>query len=353
MILLELFSGIGGFAKGFLEAGFKFDKHYFSEIDKHAIANYKYNFKNAESIGSVTDVRGDEIERPDIITFGFPCQDLSIAGKRKGFHGERSSLFYQAMRIINEVKPDIFIFENVKGLFSSNGGKDFTAVLRTIADIGLYECEWQLVNTKWVLPQNRERVYFIGHLRGTSQPRVFPFRENDFPADELQRQYTNVIKNGYGRHDDGSYIIEREQLQENKINVIGNLKENGHEVHNVHGSNGISPTVRDNHGCVSLVVHNTMPRSGNPKQGGTGHLKRNDGVSYNIDTGNTNAIEIGDRIRKYTEIECERLQGFPDNWTKYGDYDGVIKKIPRTQRYKMLGNAVTVNIVKLIAERLK
>ena len=197
MRVLELFSGIGGFAKGFEQAGFKFTKHYFSEIDKHAIANYKFNFPNAESIGSVTDVRGNEIERPDIITFGFPCQDLSIAGKRKGFAGERSSLFYQAMRIINEVKPDIFIFENVKGLYSSHGGKDFTAVLRTIADIGLYECEWQLCNTEWVLPQNRERIYFIGHLTGRSKPRVFPFREKNARVNEsLVIQMNNSKESG-------------------------------------------------------------------------------------------------------------------------------------------------------------
>lgn len=358
MNLLELFSGIGGFAKGFEQAGFKFDKHFFSEIDKHAIANYKHNFPNAESIGSVTDVRGNEIERPDIITFGFPCQDLSIAGKRKGFDGERSSLFYQAMRIINEVKPDIFIFENVKGLFSSNGGKDFTAVLRTIADIGLYECEWQMCNTKWLLPQNRERVYFIGHLTGRSQPRVFPFREDDF----------KITGNGI-----------------NEVIQMNGSKESGgkqpYQQNRVYNGNGLNPAL--NQLSNRMIVHNTMPRSRNPKQGGTGHLTRNDGIAYNIDTGNTNAVELkplfntennsqGEKvydvnglyssankiyyksnIRRLTEIECERLQGFPDNWTQYGNYDGVIKKIAKSQRYKLLGNAVTVNIVQLIAERLK
>jgi DNA (cytosine-5)-methyltransferase 1 len=84
------------------------------------------------------------------------------------------------MRIIEVTKPDIFIFENVKGLFGSEEGRDFEKVLQTIADLGVYECEWQLLNTSWFLPQNRERVYFIGHLRGRSRPKVFPFREGDF-----------------------------------------------------------------------------------------------------------------------------------------------------------------------------
>ena len=390
MKLLELFSGIGGFAKGFERAGYKFSKHYFSEIDRHAIANYKYNFPNAEHIGSVTDVSGNKIERPDIITFGFPCQDLSIAGKRKGFDGKRSSLFYEAMRIIKETKPEIFIFENVKGLFSSNGGKDFTAVLRTIADLRLYECEWQMCNTKWLLPQNRERVYFIGHLRNRSKPRVFPIGESDFlhsrQNSDKEKIYTNALcLNAKGNANNTADFV----------NVIGNLKgNNGHNVHNVYSEDSIAPTVRENHGKVTNVfltelkhkhgtggdnipyVHNTMPRSSKTGKGGTGHLKKNDGTVYNLDTGNTNAIELqlrygrdnrsslksgrqtelgiaGTSIRRLTEIECERLQGFPDNWTQYGNYDGTIKKIAKSQRYKLLGNAVTVDIVKLIAERLK
>lgn len=330
MILLELFSGIGGFAKGFEQAGFKFDKHYFSEIDKHAIANYKYNFKNAESIGSVSDVSGRNIERPDIITFGFPCQDLSIAGKRKGFSGKRSVLFYEAMRIVSETKPDIFIFENVKGLFSSHGGKDFTAVLRTIADIGLYDCEWQLLNTKWVLPQNRERIYFIGHLRNRSKPRVFPIREND-------SQNKCIAK---------------------KVIQISECKESGgkqpYQQNRLYDSNGHSPALNQLSERFNIKVHNTMPRSSKSGKGGTGHLSNDKGIVYNLDTGNTNAIETKtNSIRRLTEIEAERLQGFPENFTQYGNYNGEIKKIAKTQRYKLLGNAVTVNIVQLIAERLK
>src|SRR3990167_9613279 len=123
--IVELFAGIGGFSKGLMDAGFDIGKHYFSEIDKHAIANYKYNFKDAESIGSVTDVRGRELERPDIITFGSPCQDFSLAGQRKGMEGQRSSLILHAIRLIGECRPDFFIWENVKGTYSSNDGADF------------------------------------------------------------------------------------------------------------------------------------------------------------------------------------------------------------------------------------
>ncbi|WP_212895675.1 DNA cytosine methyltransferase, partial [Capnocytophaga canis] len=158
MKIIELFSGIGGFTKGFEQAGYEFSEHYFSEIDKHAIANYKYNFPNAKHIGSVTDISNGSFRGIDIITFGSPCQDFSLAGKRQGLKGQRSSLITEAIRLIADIRPNIFIWENVKGAFSSNAGRDFTAILQAFANIGGYNIEWQLLNTLWFLPQNRERI---------------------------------------------------------------------------------------------------------------------------------------------------------------------------------------------------
>jgi DNA (cytosine-5)-methyltransferase 1 len=177
--IIELFSGIGGFSKGLEQAGFEIEKHYFSEIDKHAIANYKYNYPNAEYIGSVVDIRPRDFRDIDIITFGSPCQDFSLAGKRKGLEGERSSLIEYAIRAITDIRPSVFIWENVKGAFSSNSGADFWAILQAFANIGNYRLEWQLLNTKWFLPQNRERIYLIGHLADRSEPGVFPITEDD------------------------------------------------------------------------------------------------------------------------------------------------------------------------------
>ncbi|MDR2964004.1 MAG: DNA cytosine methyltransferase [Bacteroidales bacterium] len=114
MILLDLFSGYGGFHKGLCAAGFKFSHVYFSEIDKHAIANYTYNYETAEHIGSVEHILESGIKRPDIITFGSPCQDFSIAGKRHGLAGERSSLIEYALTAIAHSRPTVFIWENVK-----------------------------------------------------------------------------------------------------------------------------------------------------------------------------------------------------------------------------------------------
>ena len=142
MKLLDLFSGIGGFHLGLEQAGFEFDWVGFSEIDKYANKLYKRRFKDAEELGDIRAVQPERLPDIDLVTFGFPCQDLSIAGKRGGLQANRSSLFFEAMRIIGAKKPKYFIFENVKGLFSSNEGQDFDLILRTIADFG-YDGGWQ------------------------------------------------------------------------------------------------------------------------------------------------------------------------------------------------------------------
>jgi len=165
---LDLFSGIGGFHLGLERAGYKV-KSYFSEVDKHAIAVYKHQFKDAEYVGSVTDVRGEQLPKIDIITFGSPCQDFSLAGKRKGMGGQRSSLILEAIRLIEECRPGVFIWENVKGTFSSNAGEDFAAILQAFASIGGYRLEWELLNTSWFLPQNRERIYLVGYSTRTKR----------------------------------------------------------------------------------------------------------------------------------------------------------------------------------------
>ena len=213
--IIELFSGIGGFSKGLQDAGFNITKHYYSEIDKHAIANYKYNFKNAEYSGSVTDVRGTR-GQADIITFGTPCQDFSLAGKRKGMEGERSGLIREAIRLVDEIRPSVFIWENVKGTFSSNSGADFWAILQAFADLRCYDIEWQLINTKWFLPQNRERIYLVGHLAEAERSfgKVFPFREDDLIFNEPtkteerrpQTKYSTALKSSGAMKADDTFV---------------------------------------------------------------------------------------------------------------------------------------------------
>lgn len=215
IVLIDLFSGIGGFAEGLQRAGFKISHHYFSEIDRHAIANYKYNFPHAEYIGSVTDVSGHDIraKHPNakiFVTGGFPCQDISIAGKRKGLEsGTRSSLLFEAGRIIDELKCEYFLIENVKGLSSINEG---TGIIKTItfltylnSDSPQYAVDVQLFNTKWLLPQNRERYYFIGCLGTGGGRRIFPITENDFRTTEGSSDTATVRTLTGGGHSGGMH----------------------------------------------------------------------------------------------------------------------------------------------------
>ena len=269
---LDLFSGIGGFHLGFERAGFKINS-FFSEIDKHAIAVYKHKFPKSTYVGSVTNVRGADLPRINLITFGSPCQDFSLAGKRAGMGGDRSSLILEAIRLIGECRPRVFIWENVKGTFSSNAGEDFAAIIQEFTNIGGYRLEWQLLNTSWFLPQNRERIYLVGY--STTPKRgwrgVFPVATNNQTAD-------------------------------------------------------------DNTQCCRQSAQTLTAR-------------------YFASTAQGTYIGERDKVRRLTPIECERLQGFPDDHTSLGNYDGETKPMSNTQRYKQCGNAVTVDVVEAVAKK--
>ena len=378
MKILDLFSGIGGFSLGFQRAGYNFTEHYFSEIDKSAIANYKKNFPNAKYIGDITTIQPADIAGADIITFGSPCQDFSLAGKRAGLAGAKSSLIEYAIALIAHVRPSLFIWENVKGAFSSNARADFWAIIQAFANLGGYRLEWQLLNTSWVLPQNRERIYVIGHLAGRSESGVFPIREDDClfttkTQSQFQAQISTTIKaNGnmnaddtyiqvgtYRTHNDGKGFREVKKNIAPTITARARKDGSGMPVIQINPSkesNGRQPyqqnRIFDEKGISpALTRHNSdfiikqRPRG------------KNKGADLSIcPTISSNSFQennLLDGVRRLTEIECERLQGFPDNWTQYGNYNGRIKRISKTQRYKLIGNAVTVDIVELIAKRLK
>ena len=364
---LDLFSGIGGFHLGFERAGYKV-KSYFSEVDKHAIAVYKQQFKDSTYVGSVTDVRGAELPSIDLITFGSPCQDFSLAGKRKGMGGERSSLILEAIRLINECRPRAFVWENVKGTFSSNDGRDFAAILQAFANIGGYRLEWQLLNTSWFLPQNRERIYLVGYSTAPigDWRGVFPIGESSREPHQRSAEVASALQ--HPGHSGGNYRgmnMVAEPLKIKTANSKGYQEAVDGDAVRLYQPN--SETQR---GRVGKGVAHTLETTGQqgvvqPKIIGytrdaegkvtDRHLKDYAGTIHTASGqgGNTDQYVQQYRIRRLTPIECERLQGFPDNHTEYGNYDGEVKKMSNTQRYKQCGNAVTVDVVKAVAEQLK
>mgnify|MGYP003633792365 CR=1 FL=1 len=331
--LLDLFSGIGGFHLGLQKAGFKV-KSYNSEIDKYANQVYKHNFKQSTYVGSVTDVRGSELPRINAITFGSPCQDFSLAGKRKGMGGERSSLILEAIRLIKECRPDFFIWENVKGTFSSNNREDFAGILQTFANIGGYRLEWQLLNTKWFLPQNRERVYLVGYTPGKSRGQIFPIGES-IKRDVIEKESSACITTSYhkGVNFDNQLIAAqrgrayRGQPQQLEFREDGN-------------SNTLSTVQKDNY-----VLGYSRDKKGKVV---SRHRKDIANTIHSSSGTGNNTDQFVNSIRRLTPIECERLQGFPDNWTQQG-VDGPISD---TQRYKMCGNAVTVDVVEAVGKKI-
>ena len=380
MNYLDLFSGIGGFTLGLQRAGFRFDWLGHSETNKYANQIYKKHYPQSENLGDVKAINPDRLPNLDFITFGFPCQDLSIAGKRGGLRAKRSGLFFEAMQIIRVARPRYFIFENVKGLFSSNGGQDWLIVLKEVADSG-YDGQWQLLNTRWFLPQNRERIYFVGHIRGERRPEVFPIGEGNEILGKRNSPGQRRWQSG------GESFNALRGCGEMKIPMIqiGHLGEKDGMGQRVYSPDGIASTIRGEGGgqggktglyeispCIRSEHHNTedvhfiISRTHGFNKDGSKELpslrgssmEQNDFIANAVDCdgylrkgarprdkdGKPQLLPIGyRRIRRLTPIECERLQGFPDNWTE---------GISDTQRYKCLGNACTVNVVQVIGERL-
>tara|TARA_E500000318_G_scaffold13630_2_gene13023 strand:- start:1880 stop:2950 length:1071 start_codon:yes stop_codon:yes gene_type:complete len=348
--LLDLFSGIGGFHLGLEKAGFKVNS-YFSEIDKHAISVYQNNFKKSKYVGSITDVRGTQLSRINAITFGNPCQDFSLAGKRQGMAGKRSSLILEAIRLIEECRPNFFIWENVKGTFSSNNREDFAAILQAFTNIGGYRLEWQLLNTKWFLPQNRERIYLVGYIGKRSGRQIFPIGQSNQRYDK-QKESSATITSSYhkGVNFDNQLIVESNDTSCNQA-IIGAMR--GRNPDNPSDRTKGSPTeqrLEINQSGVSNTL--TSVQKDNlvivDFRYDEGFRWRKNKLSPTL-TLNKPTFLKNKRIRRLTPIECERLQGFPDNWTQYGT-EGLVSD---AQRYKLCGNAVTVDVVQAVGKRIK
>jgi DNA (cytosine-5)-methyltransferase 1 len=288
----------------------------YSEIDKYAKIN------------------ADELPDFDCLVGGFPCQAFSIAGKRRGFSDTRGTLFFDLARILQVKQPSLFVFENVKGLLSHDQGNTFRTIITTIDELG-YDCQWQVLNSKnHGVPQNRERVIIVGHLRGTSRPQVFPITGDNGTAAQV---HPTIDANYYKGHS-------------NQRRMIAQLNQPTHSNDRVYGDDGISPALNTMQGGnrQPFVAPVLTPDRLNKRQNGR-RFKEDGEPSFTLTGQDKHGIYDGMKIRRLTPTECERLQGFPDGWTKYGIGD---EPISDSQRYKMCGNAVTTNVIQAVFERV-
>lgn len=418
--IVDLFCGIGGFRKGFEQTGIKTKCVLSADIDEYATAVYNYNFKENKKPTDITKLKSEEIPDHDILCSGFPCQNFSIAGKRKGFNGTRGTLFFEICRIARDKKTPILFLENVKGLLShgnrttgifydkckktystkqTRGSEEVTfkpsgETFSIIAD-KLYELDYVgeagVINSKHHgVPQTRERVFIVGHLGRKRGRKIFPLGQISKEIVKQQRgvsqQCSSTLFAGQHKICRGMTLID-ESL---KINEIKQLNNPIHSNNRVYDSNGVCPilnTMQGGNRQPKIAIPILTPNRPNKQQNGRrfkengesmftltaqdrhgviiwGGLQehqtpRNDGISPTL----TSAMGLGggqipifnsinQRIRRLIPVECEKLQGFPVNWTKYGIINGKKKLMSDTQRYKMCGNAVTTNVIEAIAREI-
>ena len=217
MRFFDFFAGIGGFRLGMEMAGHECVGH--CEIDKYADMSYRamHNPKDSEVFfNDIRTINPSDMPECEVYCFGFPCQAFSLAGKRRGFEDTRGTLFFEVMRLAKERHPQILFAENVKGLLNHDKGRTFGTIIRAMDELG-YDVEWQLLNSKYFgVPQNRERVFIIGHLRGGEYTKpILPFADSDQSSNELRGHVVSNTLTKPTREGIGIYpIVERERERE-------------------------------------------------------------------------------------------------------------------------------------------
>ena len=392
MKFFDLFAGIGGFRMGLESLG-----HHcvgFCEIDKFARTSYKaiYDTEGDIEFHDIRNVTTDAIRgigRVDLICGGFPCQAFSIAGNRRGFEDTRGTLFFEVARFASILRPKYLFLENVKGLLSHDNGTTFETILRTLDELG-YDVEWQVLNSKdFGVPQNRERVFLIGHSRRICTRNVFPLRGESPTAESLKpKRLGNLNPSGRGMNgeiyqvDALSPTVTTNKGEGSKIAIPVltpdrlQKRQNGRRFKE-NGEPMFTLTSQDRHGIViagrlpsarqqSSRVYATegLAPTLSTMQGGDQEPKiiqkargYNNGGSHSISPTlsshswhENNFLQIKDsfRIRKLTPRECWRLQGFPD-WA----FDRAKAVNSNSQLYKQAGNSVTVPVIQAIAKNFK
>jgi len=444
---VSLFAGIGGFDLAMERAGINVVATV--EWDKHAQGVLARRFPNTKLYGDITGVTGEQLisagfdPANGIITGGFPCQDLSVAGRRAGLIGSRSGLFWEICRLLDETKAQSFILENVPGLLSSNEGRDMGTVIRALEERG-YSIAWRVLDAQhFGVAQRRRRVFIVGHLGNDwrTPAEILAIAESSARYSEQsntkRKEPTYKTSDGAGSNSlIGSETVgslqasdykfpQQQQVHENKIVIqeVARIQGFGdYEIDEISSSiqardykgatdlviqesdptftiftqnqrsevrdlNGIAGALQANSGMnntnyvstnvdptffyakshqdvriqgdvintlaatmgtgggntpmVHAIQNTVIGRKDTSGPQGKGYGNEEDPM-FTLDTTSPHAVATPSTVRRLTPVECERLQGFPDQWTE-GQAD--------SHRYKQLGNAVAVPVVEWIIRR--
>ena len=378
---------------GFLPVGF-------SETDKFPSEVLQYHYPNVPNLGDMTNYKEWQIEKPDIVIGGTPCQSFSIAGQRKGLEDPRGNLTLTFIRLLDHFKPTWFVWENVQGVLSSNNGRDFHTFIEGLQEIG-YSLSWRVLDAQFFgVPQRRKRLFVVGHRsadwrysykalfeseslsgyleksrkKGTARQATATTTQgsegstiNDSYTFSAHMSETMVHKNVSGALQaknptavaiQGNLIGRGDKAGPNGIGVSEDSMYTltGTDVHGVaydyqrmgqygKGEKASTACARDYKDATDLVVYESHPNDSRVKPMGEVCST----VAARWGTGANNTPLVGtSRIRKLSPIECERLQGFPDNYTNIrGD------KTPYGARYKALGNSMAVPVIEWIGRGIQ
>jgi len=428
---ISLFAGVGGFDLGMEQAGHECVAQV--EWDKNAAGVLKHRWPNVPLFCDVSKVSADDLPDADFITYGFPCQDLSVAGKREGLDGKRSGLFYEATRLIRELRSRgcglrFAVAENVGGLFSADDGVALARCIRELLDSGACETGWRLVDSQYFgVAQRRKRVFIVSDFGGESVDEILAITESlpghPAPSREAGKgtagDATESVGEGgdgvegpcYENHPGDSRITDAGETcptitkrcgtgggnlplirQEKVVSWNGDTTPKASEdvsvtLRSQQGGEGVGVA----HGCDLYNCDITGDKSmtlkaaeGNPsvnlptvlqeakaftasdrsnKAAWEGDISGTINCQMNSESSN---LQMGVRenltVRRLTPIECERLQGFPDNWTSEKmelilegnewKATGKVVKQADGPRYKAMGNAVTVNVAEWIGKQI-
>ena len=405
---ISLFAGVGGFDLGMEQAGHECVAQV--EWDKNAAGVLKRQWPDVPLFCDVSKVSADDLPDADFITYGFPCQDLSVAGKREGLDGQRSGLFYEATRLIRELRARgcglrIAVAENVAGLFSADDGVALARCIRELLDCGACETGWRLLDSQYFgVAQRRKRVFIVSDFGGESVDEILAVTESlpghPPPSREAGQGTAGDASKGVGKGKQ-SIVGALDSECEGRVHTVQSAANNhyitqGADVYNGELTGETAVTVTSATGIANASGPKAISWNGDvtPKasedvsvtlrsqQGGEGvgvalstpwdtqraRIMDKSGVAPTLqsgakDSGNiTPAVTQNLTVRRLTPVECERLQGFPDGWTSEKmevvlegnewKATGKVVKQADGPRYKAMGNAVTVNVAEWLGKRI-
>ena len=314
--VLSLFDGMSCGQIALQRVGIKVENYFASEIDKYAIQVAKHNFPNTKHIGSVVDVKGNYLPKIDLLIGGSPCQGFSFAGKQLNFDDPRSKLFFEFVRLKNECNPTYFLLENVKMK------KEYEDIITEYLGVKPIA-----INSELFSAQDRKRIYWT-NINFKALPTENKLTVEDILEDEVDVKYYIEPKR--------SVVICENEVKKRKIAFIGSNSQ-GNRIYNIHGKSvclcGEGGGLGAKTGLYALPC--LTPDRLEKRQNGR-RFKPSNSKFYTLTAMDKHGILTDNFIRKLTPIECERLQTVPDNYTKIASDN---------QRYRMLGNGWTVDVI--------